>query len=178
MRHRIRRYALALVLIALCSCTRGAGSMRYFSYLDAPAQCALSGQLNGTAFTATLQSEGRAVRSGEIADCAADFTLTYLSPAALAGVQVTYENESDTYRVTLGELHAQGEEYAALGAVGKMLLTESAVSTTARRDDAGVRFETMDGATRVIDAQGVPTSVRWCDGGRCIEVEISDWQQE
>lgn len=178
MRGWIRRCVLVLLLIFLCSCKRSGGNIRYFSYLDSPAQCALSGQLNGTSFTATLKSEGRASRSGEIADCTADFTLTYLSPAALAGVQVIYESGADTYRVTLGDLHAQGEEYAALGAVGKILLTESAVSTTARHDDAGVRFETMDGAVRVIDAQGVPTSVRWCDGGRCVEVDVSEWRQE
>jgi hypothetical protein len=78
--------------------------------------------------------------------------------------------------------HLSGERRAiassCCGFTGEAVLTESAVSTTTRTNNGSVTFETMDGATRVIDAQGAPTSVRWCDGGRCIEVEISDWRQE
>lgn len=168
----------AAALLLLCSCTRGADKTRYFAYLDAPAQCALSGNINGTPFRATLQSEGRSVASGEIADCSADFTLTYLAPDALAGVKVSYDGKNKVYQVTLGELHAKGEAYAALGDVGALLMTESAVTSTSRTQDGGISFDTMDGAARVIDEQGRPVSVRRCDGGRCIEVEICDWRQE
>ncbi len=178
MRRWIKLCALALLLIWLCSCTQGGGSIRYFSYLDAPAHCAVSGSINGTPFTATLQSEGRTAAKGELAECTAGFTLTYLSPAALAGVRVTYDGEGGSYRVTLGELYAEGEEYAVLGAVGKILLTESAVSTTTQAEGDRVLFETMDGATRMLDVRGRPVRVRWCDGGRRVEVEISEWEQE
>ena len=167
--------ALVLTMLLLCSCAKGGTRGSYFSYLDAPAQCSLTGTVNGEPFTAVLQSEGCQNAAGQIAVRAADFTLTYLSPAALAGVQVDYESATDTFRISLGELCAEGEEYAALGAVGEVLLRESAVETTRGLDGGRVCFETMDGASRTINAQGVPVRVSWTGGGRKIEVEVSGW---
>ena len=172
MKRGTRLCALLLAALALCACGRSTRRVRYFSYLEEPISLCLSGQLDGLSFTATLQSEGRPASTGDRAANTADFTLTYLSPPALAGVRVHYDAQTGDISVRLGELHAQGDSYAALCQVGSLLLGESPVTSAGRQADGSIRFETMDGATRVIDQNGRPTHLAWSGDGRRIEVDV------
>ena len=177
---------LCLVLLGCGGCGRSARSPRYFAYLDRSARASISGNINGLSFTALLQSEGRSTQTGDVASGAPSFTLTYLSPAALAGVKVRYDAVGDQYVLSLEDLDAQGDRYAGLGEVGLMLLHESAVQSTredrlSTPDSNGeqrrvVVLNTLDGAIRTHDAQtGLPLHVTWSAGGRSIELDVQEW---
>lgn len=172
MKVGIQAFAALLAALMLAACGSQSTRVRYFSYLDEGTEYALSGKLDGLPFTATLQSGGRTAAQGDLTQSSADFTLTYLSPPALSGVRVDYDAETSELSVRLGELHATGEVYAALGAPALLLLTESPVSS-ARRDKVGsICFETMDGARRTLGTDGKPTHLTWSGDGRSVEVRV------
>ena len=168
----IKRCAVLLAALLFVACGSKSTHVRYFSYLEGPVELALSGKLNGTPFTATLRSGGRSAAQGDLTQSSADFTLTYLSPPALAGVRIDYDADTGKLCVRLGELRAQGEVYAALGAPALLLLTESPVSSARRNEDGSIYFETMDGARRTLDESGRPTYLCWSGEGRSVEVNI------
>lgn len=171
MRAWIKACAALLCVLLLGAC-KGGDKVRYFSYLDEPIELALSGKLDGTPFIATLHSKGRATAQGDLTQSNTDFTLTYLSPPALAGVRVEYDADTNQTRISFGELHAQGEVYAALGTPATLLLCESPVTSARREKNGSIYFETMDGATRVIDQNGRPMQLVWSGEGRSIEVSV------
>ena len=171
--HRCAAALLAAACLVLVACGRVAQAPRYFAYLDAPAAASLSGKLGDVPFTAALVSEGRAHDADGGLSLACDFTLTYLSPSALAGVRVNYTAATDDVSVTLGQLHAQGVDYAALAAPALLLLTESAVKTSAKQADGTLVLTTADGATRLLSTDGVPLSLHCLSDGRRVEVQVS-----
>ena len=177
MRAWIKACAALLCVLLLGAC-KGGDKVRYFSYLDEGASMSLSGKLDGTPFTATLHSEGRATAQGDLTQSNTDFTLTYLSPPALAGVRVQYDAHTNQTSLSLGELHAQGEVYAALGTPAALLLGESPVTSARQEQDGSIRFETMDGAHRTLDKSGRPTQLVWSGEGRTIEVRVEEWTDE
>jgi hypothetical protein len=177
MRAWIKACAALLCVLLLGAC-KGGDKVRYFSYLDEPIELALSGKLDGTPFTATLRSEGRTTAAGDLTQSNTDFTLTYLSPPALAGVRVEYDADTNQTRISFGELHAQGEVYAALGTPAALLLGESPVTSARREKNGSIYFETMDGAHRTLDKSGRPTQLTWSGEGRTIEVRVEEWTDE
>ncbi len=177
---------LCLALLGSVGCGKMSKSPRCFAYLDTPAHASLSGSINGLSFTAFLQSEGRAGQMGDVASGAQDFTLTYLSPASLAGIKIQYDAQAEQYYISLDDLHAQGEIYAKLGEAGLLLLNESAVQSTHgdvwSGSSAGseqrkvIVLNTLDGATRIHDAQtGFPLHVVQNADGQSIEINVSEW---
>ena len=175
MRAWIKMCAALLGVLLLAACGRQSTHVRYFSYLDEPIELALSGKLDGIPFTATLHSKGRASVEGDLpSTMSASFTLTYLSPPALAGVRVEYDADTNQTSLSLDGLHAQGDVYAALGEVARLLLTESPVTSARRQQDGSICFETMDGAQRTLDEGGRPTHLVWSGEGRSVEVSIEE----
>lgn len=173
MRAWIKACAVLLCVLLLGAC-KGGDKVRYFSYLDEGASMSLSGKLDGTPFTATLRSEGRRAEKGDLTQTGASFTLTYLSPPALAGVRVQYDADTNQTKLSFGELHAQGEVYAALGTPAALLLGESPVTSARREKNGSIYFETMDGAHRTLDKSGRPTQLTWSGEGRTIEVRVEE----
>ena len=172
MKVGIQAFAALLAALMLAACGSQSTRVRYFSYLDEGTEYALSGKLDGLPFTATLQSGGRDRAQGDLTQSSADFTLTYLSPPALAGIRVEYDADTNQTRISFGELHAQGEVYAALGAPAALLLGESPVTSARREKNGSIYFETMDGARRTLGTDGKPTHLTWSGEGRSIEVLI------
>ena len=181
-RHGVRAalcVLLCAVLFLLCGCRGQGAQVRYFGYLDEPLSLALSGKLDGMAFRALLESEGRQTATGHLVEGAADFTLTFLSPEALAGVSVRCEEGVLT--VALEGLSDTGEAYEALGWVGSLLTTESAVHSSSNQtwtapDGSTVQAIeaiTADGARRWIDAKtGRPLGLTLTADGRSLEVTV------
>ena len=168
----------ALLLSFCCvACSRPAP--RYFAYLDTPAAVQLSGKLGDVDFTAHLTSGGRAEVEGAL-PLGCDFSLTYHSPEALAGIQVDYAAATGEITVSLGGLAARGERregaYSALAAPGLLLLTESAVHNTTVQSDGTYLVVTADGARRLLSADGVPISLTQTADGRRVEVEIASFE--
>ena len=168
---------LMCAAILVCGCSGGGGERRYFSYLEGEVCLSVTGMLDGMDFSALVQSE--AAEQGAIG--ARGFTLTYLSPEALAGVSVCVRG-GEPPSVRRGELTSQGEAYEPLAWVGELLLKESAVNSTGREQAVGadgtpvqaVVLRTADGATRWHDAKtGDPIRLRCQADGRSVEMEIT-----
>lgn len=173
MHHRrLLALALAVACLLLSACGRIGGAPRYFAYLDAPAAASLSGKLGDVAFTATLNSAGRSAAEGASLPLSCDFSMTYLSPPALAGVKVSYAAATGKITVTLGDLCAEGEAFAALAAPALLLLTESPVQASAKQQDGSLAFTTTDGVRRVLSADGLPLSLSRTADGRRLEVDV------
>lgn len=172
-----RRTALLsiAVLMSLFCAACSHRAPHYFSYLDTPAEAQLSGTLGEVDFTARLTSGGRAAVAGAL-PLGCDFSLTYHSPTALAGVRVDYAAATGEITVSLGSLKAQGtsgrEAYAALAAPGVLLLTESAVQSTTAQSDGSHLIVTADGARRLLSADGTPISLTQTADGRRVAVEV------
>ena len=178
-----RRAVLLLLTLLLSLCCVGCShpAPRYFAYLDAPVTAQLSGKLGDVDFTAHLTSDGRAAIAGAL-PLGCDFSLTYHSPEALAGVRVDYTVAAGKITVSMGDLAAQGEStegiYTALAAPGLLLLTESAVQSTTVQSDGTYLVVTADGARRLLSAKGVPISLTQTADGRRVEVEITDFENK
>lgn len=166
--------ALFLVLTllgGLLGCRKPAA--RYFSYLDAPFCAELAGKIDGLAFAATLESEGRATTGTMPAGMPAA-TLTFTSPATLAGVEVQYYPETG-WKARLGDLEG-GTDGEGLGLIASLLLSERAVN--ASRREAGSIILTLDGGAELCldEKTNRPTRVTCAEGGRSVEVAVVDWQ--
>ncbi len=175
-RFRMSSVLLGLLLL-LTACGRTNRPPHYFSYMDVPAEASLSGTLGDVTFCALLKSAGRANGVGAGSSLSCDFTLTYLSPEALAGVRVDYTAATGKIAVALGDLCATGETYAALATPGLLLLTESSVLTSTQGADGSSVFTTADGARRVSSADGAPVSFSRTTNGYCVDVQV-EWERK
>jgi hypothetical protein len=165
-----RMGALFLVLTllgGLWGCRKPAA--RYFSYLDAPFCAELAGKIDGLAFAATLTSEGRATVGTMPAA-----TLTFTSPASLAGVEVQYYPETG-WKARLGDLEGAADG-TGMGEVAALLLTERSVSATRR--EAGCVILSLDGGvTLYLDEKtNRPIRVTCAANGRLVEVAVAGWE--
>lgn len=165
-----RTGALVLVL-ALLGCLLGCGkpAARYFSYLDAPFCATLAGKIDGLAFAATLESEGR-----EAVGTLPAATLTFTAPASLAGIQVQVYPETG-WKIQLGDLQGTTDG-TEMGEVAALLLVERSVSGTRR--EAGCVILSLDGGvTLYLDEKtNRPTRVTCAANGRLVEVAVVGWE--
>ena len=169
-----RMGALFLVLTllgGLLGC--GKPAARYFSYLDAPFCAELAGKVDGLSFAATLASEGRATTGAMPAGMPAA-TLTFTSPATLAGMEVRFCPETG-WKVTLGDLEGAADG-TGMGEVAALLLTERSVSATRR--EAGCVILSLDGGvTLYLDEKtNRPVRVTCAANGRLVEVAVVGWE--
>jgi hypothetical protein len=171
MKNYLTRMALLALTAALLVCLTACGkpAPRYFSYLDSPFGATLSGKLDGLAFSATLESEGR-TSVGVMPAC----TLTFTSPASLAGIEVQFYPETG-WKVALGDLEGQTDG-EGLGMIASLLLTERAVSESRR--EAGCVILTLDGGVELTSDEktGLPTRVTYIKDGRSVEVAVVGWK--
>ncbi len=167
----MRRMVLWVVagLLVLCFVCCGKPAARYFSYLDAPFCATLSGKIDGLAFAATLTSEGRAAVGTMPAA-----TMTFTSPASLAGVEVRYYPETG-WKVHLGDLEG-GTDGEGLGLIASLLLSERAVN--ASRREAGSIILTLDGGVELwLDEKtSLPQRATFVGNGRAVEVAVVVWE--
>ncbi len=171
MKNRVTRAGLMLLVVALLLSLFGCGkpAARYFSYLDAPFCATLTGKIDGLAFAATLDSEGR-----EEVGTPPTATLTFSAPLSLAGIKVCFYPETG-WKTSLGDLQgASGGE--GMGQVAALLLTERSVSGTRR--EAGCVILTLDGGAELwLDEKtGLPHRVTYIGDGRSVEVAVVGWE--
>lgn len=153
------RWLRVLTVLALaCTLMSCRAARSDFSYLDEPTVLQLCGEVDGLAFRAELRGAGRDTENGHLR-CHTDFVLVYHEPSALSGLTVTYTAADDRYTVRMGEVSVSGDEYAALGEVGRIILTEQAVQSRVREGDT-LHLRTADGVLRTHDAQsGLPVEL-------------------
>ena len=148
-----RSFWLAVMACAVCLLGSCRAPRSDFSYLNEPTVYELAGEVDGLDFRATLSGAGRDTEGKRLTD-GQDFVLVYREPAALEGLTVVYTAADDRYEVRLGGLAADGEAYAALGEVGKVVLTERAV----------VQRQEQEGTVRIVGTEGVVLEVDGKDG--------------
>ena len=162
---------LLLIMLCLFGCQKSSPA-RYFSYLDAPAQATLTGKMVGVPFAATLYSKGRA--SGA-AQSMPDLSLTFTSPASLAGMTLTYRAETEDWSLSLGEL-AGITDTDGLGKIAAVLLCEQGIRSSVRGQGT-VTLTLLDGTVLMLDeATGKPLRATYARDGRVIEITVVAWE--